>query len=86
MSELNTLPNIGRILSERLLEAGISTPEELRAMGAKEAYIRVCGVYPDACINHLYAIEGAIQNIRWHSLSDETKQALKEFHRSFSDG
>lgn len=82
MNELDKLPNIGKVLAERLVEAGITTTEALRAMGAKEAYLRVCGVYPDACINHLYAIEGAIQNIRWHGLSDETKQELKIFYRS----
>lgn len=26
-----------------------------------------------ACINRLMALEGAIQNIRWHDLSEEDK-------------
>jgi DNA transformation protein len=29
----------------------------------------------------LYAIEGAIQGIRWHDLEDSRKRELKEFFR-----
>ena len=28
------------------------------------------------------ALEGAIQNIRWHNLSDDDKENLKEFYNS----
>jgi len=34
------------------------------------------------CINMLYALEGAIQGIRWHGLSKERKLELKEYYNS----
>ncbi|MBX4260419.1 TfoX/Sxy family protein (plasmid) [Clostridium estertheticum] len=30
----------------------------------------------------LYAIEGAIEGIRWHYLSDDIKQELKVFYKT----
>lgn len=35
-----------------------------------------------ACINRLYAIEGAIQGVRWHAMSDQVKSGLKEFYNT----
>lgn len=82
MSELTVLPNIGKTLADRIIQAGITTPDEIKQLGAKEVFVRVKSVYPDACINHLYAIEGAVQNIRWHNLSDQRKKELKSFFDS----
>ncbi|WP_372481128.1 TfoX/Sxy family DNA transformation protein [Clostridium tagluense] len=31
----------------------------------------------------LYALEGAVQGIRWHNLSGEIKDELKEFYNIF---
>ena len=33
-----------------------------------------------ACLNRLMALEGAIQNIRWHDLSENDKKNLKDFY------
>jgi len=33
----------------------------------------------DTCFNTLCALEGAIQGILWHNLSDEAKADLKRF-------
>ena len=33
-------------------------------------------------VNRLMAFEGAIQNIRWHSLSEEDKDDLRNFYNS----
>lgn len=84
MNELTTLANIGNTLADRLEQAGISTVQEFKELGAKKVFIRVKCVYPDACINHLYAIEGAVQNIRWHNLSKERKKELKSFYDSLT--
>ena len=84
MNELTTLANIGKTLADRLEQAGISTVQEFKELGAKEVFIRVKCVYPDACINHLYAIEGAVQNLRWHNLSKERKKELKSFYDSLT--
>ena len=76
---LTDLPNIGEELANRLVQVGIHSDIELKAIGAKEVFIRLKTIDPGACINMLYAIEGAIQNIRWHHLDKPIKHELKEF-------
>ena len=79
MSELTKLPNIGQELAKRLEFAGIKSSEELKRIGAENAFIRLKTVFSGACHNQLYALEGAIQGIRWHGISKERKQELQEF-------
>lgn len=76
---LTSLPNIGTMLAEKLNNAGIMTPRELIHTGSENAFIRIATIEHDLCINMLYALEGAIRNIRWHSLDQTRKQELKEF-------
>ncbi|MDE6053270.1 MAG: TfoX/Sxy family protein, partial [Lachnospiraceae bacterium] len=35
--------------------------------------------YPQVCLVHLYALEGAILNTEFNSLSEDKKRELKEF-------
>lgn len=79
MGELAKLPNIGKVVEEQLNEVGIKTVEQLKEMGSKRSWLRIKAIDASACINRLYALEGAIQGIRWHYLSDEIKSELKEF-------
>lgn len=74
---LSALPNIGKVLSERLNLVDIKTSEELAAIGSENAFIRLLTVDENSCINELFALEGAIQGIRWHNLSDSTKEELR---------
>lgn len=80
MSELAKLPNIGKVVEEQLNEVGIETVEQLRETGSKLCWLKIKAIDDSACINRLYALEGAIQGIRWHHLSDEIKSELKEFY------
>jgi DNA transformation protein len=82
MSDLSKAPNIGKVLEQRLKEVHIDTYQELKDTGSKEAYKRIREIDPGACINMLCALEGAIQGIRWHSLSQEKKDDLKMFINS----
>lgn len=84
MSELSKLPNIGKIIEEQLLQVGIDTPEKLKAVGSKQAWLDIKAIDPSACYNRLCALEGAIQGVRWHYLSDAVKQDLKDFYRQFA--
>jgi DNA transformation protein and related proteins len=79
MNELSKLQNIGKVLSEQLDTIGISTPDQLKAVGSEDAFARLATLDESACINMLYALEGAIQGIRWHDLSSERKRELLEF-------
>lgn len=83
MSELSKLPNIGKILEQQLLQVGIETPEQLAKAGSKQAWLNIKAIDPSACYSRLCALEGAVQGVRWHFLSDDTKSELKEFYNAF---
>jgi DNA transformation protein and related proteins len=81
MNELTKLPNIGKTLAEKLIKAGITNELELKMSGSENAIIRISTIENhEVCINMLYALEGAIQGIRWHDLDNNRKKDLKEFY------
>lgn len=80
-NELKNLPNLGKTLVDKLLLIGIENAEQLKATGAESVFIKLKALDNDACINMLYAIEGAIQGIRWHNLNELRKAELREFFR-----
>ena len=82
MNNLTQMPNIGKTLAERLKDAGISSADELKKIGSKVAFMRLKLHDPDSCLNKLFALEGAVQGIRWHNLSAESKAELKKFFNS----
>ena len=78
MSELTSMKNIGPAMEESLLAMGIKTPDELRELGAVEAYQRMKQeVRPRACLMTLYALYGAIHDINCMQLDSDTKEMLK---------
>ncbi|MCI8293421.1 MAG: TfoX/Sxy family protein [Hespellia sp.] len=79
MSELTSMMNIGREMARKLTAVGIDSPEKLVQSGAEQAFIKLKEVYPKVCLVHLYALEGAICNIEFNSLSEHRKKELKEF-------
>ncbi len=81
MGELSKLPNIGATCEKRLASIGINDVETLKGTGSKEAFIKLYLVEGDTCFNTLCALEGAIQGIRWHNLSEEIKDDLKKFYK-----
>lgn len=83
MGELSSLPNIGKTVEQQLNEIGIKTVKQLLDIGSKQAWRRIRSIDESACINRLYALEGAIQGIRWHDLSEKVKGELKEFYNTY---
>lgn len=81
MGELSKLPNIGKKVEEQLVQVGINSVDELKKIGAKEAWLKIQKIDKSACINRLMALEGAIEGIKKTMLSDEVKTDLKEFYR-----
>lgn len=82
MTDLTTMPNIGKEMATKLQSVEINTAEELIEIGSKEAFFRLKKKYPNVCLVHLYTIEGAIQNAEFNCLSEKTKSGLKEFSDS----
>ena len=83
MGRLSELPNVGKVLEANLLLAGIKTPEELKSIGAEEAFLRILAhADSTACLHMLYGIQGAIENIPDKYLAQNTKEKLKIFYKS----
>ena len=80
MGELSKLPNIGEVVEKQLNEVGIMTYEKLKEIGSKQAWLDIKSIDDSACINRLYALEGAIQGIKKSQLSKEVKVELKGFY------
>ena len=81
MGELSSLPNIGKVVEEQLMQVGINSAGELKRTGAKQAWLRIQAIDESACIHRLMALEGAIQGVKKGMLSDAAKADLKAFYQ-----
>lgn len=79
MSDLTEMMNIGKEMAKKLTTIGIDSSEKLIQAGAKQAFLQLKQEYPNVCLVHLYALEGAICNTEFNSLSETKKKELKEF-------
>ncbi len=77
MDDLKSLPNIGPVLAKKLAEIGVTTYDDLAALGSVEAVLRLAHTDPSACYNMLYAIEGAIRGVRWHSIPKDERARVR---------
>ncbi|CAM3122636.1 TfoX/Sxy family protein [Lactococcus laudensis] len=83
MSALSDLPNVGKVLEDNLRKINIETPEQLRQIGAEEAFFRIrMTVDSGACLHMLYGIQGAIEGIPDKFLSDQIKERLRLFYKT----
>ena len=81
MTDLTSMMNIGKEMASKLKSVEIDCAEQLIAIGSKEAFFRLKAKYPHVCLVHLYTLEGAIQNVEFNCLDEETKAELKKFER-----
>ncbi len=79
MAELTSLKNIGKEMERKLKTVEINSAEDLKQIGSEEAFFRLKIRYPEICLVHLYALQGAIDNVEFNQLSNEIKQKLKNF-------
>lgn len=77
MTDLTTLPNIGEKLARELRRVGITSVEQLIELGSVEAAIRITRDRAHAGYNLLYALEGAIRAVRWHSISKKDRARVR---------
>ena len=64
MGELSALPNIGKKVEQQLNEVGINTVDDLKKIGAKDAWLRIQQIDESACIHRLMALEGAVCGVK----------------------
>lgn len=75
---LERLPNLGPKSAAWLRDVGIGTRAELARVGAVRAFLRVREAGHSTSLNLLYALEGALLDLRWDRLSDAVKANLRE--------
>lgn len=76
------LRNVGPKLAAKLIEIGIDSPEKLKMIGAKKAYLEMYPTgdsYGDFNAAYIYALEGAIRDCDWLDIPGAVKQEYKEF-------
>jgi len=71
-----SLRNIGPKSAAWLRQVGLRSQDDLRAAGAVEAFMRVRRAGFKPTLNLLYALEGALHDQHWQSLSRERREAL----------
>ena len=82
MSDLLNLPNVGKVTEKLLIQSGINTEQQLREIGAEEAFFKIRMIDPTACLHTLYGIQGAIDGVKDNYLTKETKENLKIFYKT----
>lgn len=82
MAELTSMKNIGKELSRKLTAVGIGSAEELTEAGSKKAYVLLKMAFPEVCVVHLYALEGAIEGVDFSELPPEKCESLSELAAS----
>ncbi len=53
----------------------------MKAVGAKQAWLKIQSIDETACIHRLQALEGAIRGVKKTELPAEVKVELKEFYQ-----
>lgn len=81
MGELAKRPNIGKEVERQLNEAGIRDYDQLKALGAEQAWLKIQEIDESACMHRLLALEGALQGVKKTLLPEERKAELKEFYK-----
>lgn len=80
---LTDLLNLGPASARWLVAAGITSPAQLRRMGALAAFRRVAmSRSGEVSLNLLYALEGALRGVRWDRLPAGVRERLREQSRA----
>lgn len=80
MGELSKLLNIGKEVESQLNKVEIFTYDELKEIGAEQAWLKIQEIDSSACIHRLLALEGAINGVKKTALPEERKAELKDFY------
>ena len=74
---LSHLVNIGAKTEHLLQEVGVSTQQELQALGSVEAWRRLKRLHPEqATLTSLYRLQGGLLGVPWNKLPEEIVEQL----------
>ncbi|MGC3936789.1 TfoX/Sxy family protein [Roseobacter sp. EG26] len=75
---VSSIRNLGPAYETACAEAGINSAEELRALGADEAYARLLRAGSKPHFIGYYVLVMALQNRPWNDCQGEEKKALRK--------
>ncbi len=81
---LKDLPNLSIRLEMLLKEVGVTTTARLRALGAKQCWIRLQSKNQHLGLKTLYALQGAITGQHQEVLTREVKEELRHWYLQFT--
>ncbi|MEO8684879.1 MAG: TfoX/Sxy family DNA transformation protein [Devosia sp.] len=82
MAAIETAPNIGKVLGQRLRQVGIETRETLDSLAEEATFSRLIATFPeDACGHTRRAIAGAVRGIRHWDLDAATVARIERDYR-----
>lgn len=81
MGELSELPNIGKTVEKQLNEVGINTVDDLKKIGAKNAWLRIQKIVNRRVFIGLWHLKELYAGVKKTMLSDEVKADLKSFYQ-----
>lgn len=67
--EIADLKSLGPKSQQLLADAGITSVDELYAIGAVAAYLKVKAYWPRTSLNMLWALESAVTGIPWQEVA-----------------
>lgn len=73
---LQKLANLGPKSEAMLTRAGITSAEQLHALGSVRAYLQVKRHEKQASLNLLWALEGALSGRRWQEVAQQDRLNL----------
>lgn len=73
---MRVLRNVGPASRQMLRAAGIESEEQLRTLGAVQAYVAVKRTCGKASLNLLWALEGALTGKPWRVVAREDRTGL----------
>ena len=74
---LSDLPNLGPTSAGWLRDVGIETYEALERLGSVQAFLLVDASREGVSLNLLWALEGALRDVRWDRLPPELRADLR---------
>ena len=74
---LEDLLNLGPTSAGWLRDVGIETYDDLERLGSVQAFLLVDGSREGVSLNLLWALEGALRDVRWDRLPVEVRAELR---------
>ena len=68
--------NLGPRSAQMLAAVGITTPDQLRALGPVSAYVKAKRAGQPVSLNLLWALEGALTGVHWQQVARERRTGL----------